>query len=99
VAIVGVEGRMYPVGTSSFSLSLLVCVDSLCADALFLQQPCPDYMVAAAETVLKIHRLEDTGDVLVFMPGQDEIERTIELIKETVQCATGEDGEEIKGGV
>lgn len=52
------------------------------ADVHYLAQPCADYMVAAAETVHTIHRDEDPGDILVFMPGQDEIDRTCQLIME-----------------
>lgn len=42
-------------------------------------------MVSAAETVAAIHAQEDAGDVLVFMPGQDEIERTCELLADMVK--------------
>jgi ATP-dependent RNA helicase DDX35 len=41
-------------------------------DLLYLSQPVRDYTLSAVETVLEIHRAEDWGDVLVFLPGKRE---------------------------
>ena len=37
-------------------------------------EPQPDYLECALLTCLAIHEEEDAGDVLVFLPGQDDIE-------------------------
>jgi ATP-dependent RNA helicase DDX35 len=35
----------------------------------YLLQPCADYVQAAVETVVDIHREDVPGDVLVFLTG------------------------------
>jgi ATP-dependent RNA helicase DDX35 len=42
--------------------------------------PVPDYVKASVETVLKIHRNEDFGDVLVFLTGQEEVQNAVGLL-------------------
>ena len=49
-------------------------------DIHYLQEPCPDYVSKAAETVLRIHFQEGPGDILVFLTGKEEIERAGSLI-------------------
>ena len=39
----------------------------------YTKEPEPDYAEAAIRTVLMIHRAEDPGDVLPFLPREDEI--------------------------
>ncbi|KAN0078218.1 P-loop containing nucleoside triphosphate hydrolase protein [Tylopilus felleus] len=39
----------------------------------YTKEPEPDYAEAAIRTVLMIHRAEDPGDVLLFLPREDEI--------------------------
>eukprot|EP01051_Picozoa_sp_SAG22_P013713 SAG22_NODE_1567_length_4104_cov_2.041698_4_plen_365_part_00 len=51
-------------------------------DSLYLKAPCPDYVEAVVETVLKIHRTEPSGDVLCFLTGADEIEQACMLLSE-----------------
>ena len=42
---------------------------------LYTDQHCEDYMDAALSAILQIHYYgEDEGDILVFLPGQEEIE-------------------------
>eukprot|EP00958_Prasinococcus_capsulatus_P020035 scaffold2552_cov380-Prasinococcus_capsulatus_cf.AAC.17 len=55
-------------------------------EALYLEEPTADYVQEAVETVLKIHRYEESGDVLVFLTGQEEIERSVEMLNEV--CRT-----------
>ncbi|KZO97376.1 P-loop containing nucleoside triphosphate hydrolase protein [Calocera viscosa TUFC12733] len=43
-------------------------------EVFYAQEPAEDYVRAAVETVLMIHRAEEEGDVLVFLPGRAEIE-------------------------
>ena len=51
-------------------------------DILYLQKPCLNYIIAAAETVLKIHTSEEKGDILVFLPGAEEIDDCIRTLEE-----------------
>uniref|UniRef100_A0AC35UFQ2 Pre-mRNA-splicing factor ATP-dependent RNA helicase PRP16 n=1 Tax=Rhabditophanes sp. KR3021 TaxID=114890 RepID=A0AC35UFQ2_9BILA len=44
--------------------------------------PAQDYVEAAVKQTIQIHVGGQPGDVLVFMPGQEDIECTCELIKE-----------------
>jgi len=48
----------------------------------YLQEPTSDYVRAAAEAVIQLHKEGLPGDVLVFMSGQQEIEDTVQLIRE-----------------
>lgn len=48
---------------------------------IFLE-PVPDYVQGAVDTVLKIHSKEPSGDILVFLTGQEEVERAIRLLNE-----------------
>jgi len=41
----------------------------------------PDYVEAAIRTVLRIHRAEDEGDILLFLTGHEEIEDACRKIK------------------
>jgi len=43
-------------------------------EIFYSQEPEPDYIEAAINTVVKIHQHEEEGDVLVFLTGEDEIE-------------------------
>ena len=49
-------------------------------EVFFLQNPTPNYVKAAVETVLSIHKSEPDGDVLVFLTGQDEVENAVQMI-------------------
>ena len=51
-------------------------------DIHYLQKPCLNYITTAAETVLKIHENEDKGDILVFLPGAEEIDNCVRILEE-----------------
>lgn len=52
-------------------------------DILYLEKPAANYITSAAETVLKIHSTEDKkGDILVFLPGAEEIDTCVRMIEE-----------------
>ncbi|CAJ0650321.1 6589_t:CDS:10 [Entrophospora sp. SA101] len=51
----------------------------------YLPKPQPDYLDVALITVMKVHTEEPQGDVLVFLPGQEDIEILEKLINE---CGT-----------
>ena len=44
-----------------------------------------DYIDSALKTALQIHKYSDDGDVLVFLPGQDEIEDVASLLKKHLE--------------
>ena len=48
----------------------------------FPQAPEADYLEAAVVTVLQIHVTQPSGDILVFLTGQEEIEASQELLQE-----------------
>lgn len=54
-------------------------------DMFFTTAPEADYMDAAITTVLTIHVNEPLGDVLVFLPGQKEIEAVEENLKHKIR--------------
>jgi ATP-dependent RNA helicase DDX35 len=43
-------------------------------DVLYLEEPCRNYLKKTLETIFAIHESEDCGDILVFLPGSEEIE-------------------------
>lgn len=58
-------------------------------DVLFLERPVSNYLEACVTTVLSIHELEPAGDVLVFLPGADEIEAVVEMLVERGPAVRG----------
>ncbi|KAJ2453938.1 hypothetical protein EV183_001894 [Coemansia sp. RSA 2336] len=46
-------------------------------DIHYLQKPCENYLIKAIETVISIHKQESPGDILVFLPGKDDIAAAI----------------------
>ena len=60
--VVEIEGRQYPV------------------EIFYLEHPCKDYVAQAVQTAISVHVKEElnSGDVLVFLTGQDEINMFIE---------------------
>ncbi|WEW58870.1 DEAH-box RNA helicase prp16 [Emydomyces testavorans] len=51
-------------------------------DIQYSRSPCEDYVDSAVKQVLAIHVSQGTGDILVFMTGQEDIEVTCDLIHE-----------------
>ncbi|KAJ1494855.1 hypothetical protein T484DRAFT_1758770 [Baffinella frigidus] len=51
-------------------------------DVFYTKAPEANYLEAAVVTVLQIHMTQGPGDVLIFMPGQQEIEGVVELLNE-----------------
>jgi pre-mRNA-splicing factor ATP-dependent RNA helicase DHX38/PRP16 len=47
------------------------------------KSPCEDYVDSAIKQVLQIHLSSPSGDVLVFMTGQEDIEATCSVIEGT----------------
>lgn len=67
------------------SVVLFIEGRSFPVDIFYLQSPVPSYVKSCVETVLDIHKNEASGDVLVFLTGQDEVESTIRMINTEVQ--------------
>lgn len=44
-------------------------------ETLYTPKPVQDYLNASIETVLKIHKEEPEGDILLFLTGEEEIEQ------------------------
>jgi HrpA-like RNA helicase len=55
-------------GTTNSTLPLCVFLFSL--QVHYLQQPCSNYVLAAVEAVIDIHKADMPGDILVFLTGQ-----------------------------
>ncbi|XP_013134537.1 PREDICTED: pre-mRNA-splicing factor ATP-dependent RNA helicase PRP16 isoform X1 [Papilio polytes] len=51
-------------------------------ETFFSKNVCEDYVDGAVKQALQIHLQPDDGDILVFMPGQEDIEVTCEVLTE-----------------
>ena len=51
-------------------------------EVLYTKEPEMDYLSAALDTVMQIHISEPTGDILVFLTGQEEIDTSCEVLAE-----------------
>ncbi|KAH1026329.1 pre-mRNA-splicing factor ATP-dependent RNA helicase PRP16 [Dendroctonus ponderosae] len=51
-------------------------------ETLFSKNPVEDYVDAAVKQTLQIHLQPPSGDILIFMPGQEDIEVTCEVLAE-----------------
>ncbi|XP_028030585.1 pre-mRNA-splicing factor ATP-dependent RNA helicase PRP16 isoform X3 [Bombyx mandarina] len=51
-------------------------------ETFFSKNPCEDYVDGAVKQALQIHLQPDEGDILIFMPGQEDIEVTCEVLTE-----------------
>ncbi|KAF2902759.1 hypothetical protein ILUMI_03424 [Ignelater luminosus] len=51
-------------------------------EVLFSKNPVEDYVDAAVKQALQIHLQPPSGDILIFMPGQEDIEVTCEVLTE-----------------
>ncbi|OTF83214.1 pre-mRNA-splicing factor ATP-dependent RNA helicase DHX16-like [Euroglyphus maynei] len=54
-------------------------------DIYYTKAPEADYIDACVVTILQIHITQKLGDILVFLPGQEEIEQCQELLQERVR--------------
>ena len=51
-------------------------------DVLYLEEPTEDYIQRAVATAFDIHTQEVNGDVLIFLPGREDIEKATQLLSE-----------------
>ena len=61
----------------------------------YLDEPCPDYVRATVDTVMKIHRKEGPGDILAFLTGQEEVSLAINMLRDHMEVA-GIDEDQLK---
>ncbi|SPN97699.1 probable pre-mRNA splicing protein PRP2 [Cephalotrichum gorgonifer] len=54
-------------------------------DIFYAAQPEANYLTAAITTVFQIHTTQETGDILVFLTGQDEIESAEQQLTDTAR--------------
>ncbi|XP_044270837.1 probable ATP-dependent RNA helicase DHX35 isoform X1 [Tribolium madens] len=48
----------------------------------YTKEPVPCYVQKSVDTVLKINSSKESGDILVFLTGQEEVDRAVRLLKE-----------------
>ena len=51
-------------------------------DIFYLKEPCPDYMKETLETVMKIHKKNEPGDILVFLTSAEDCDSLTETLEE-----------------
>lgn len=51
-------------------------------EILYTPKPVQDYLGASIDTVLKIHKEEAEGDILLFLTGEEEIEQACQQIRD-----------------
>ncbi|XP_052231826.1 pre-mRNA-splicing factor ATP-dependent RNA helicase PRP16-like isoform X2 [Dreissena polymorpha] len=54
-------------------------------EIMYAKNPVEDYVDAAVKQSLQIHLMGNEGDILVFMPGQEDIEVTCDLLSERLE--------------
>ncbi|KAG8804937.1 DEAH-box ATP-dependent RNA helicase prp43, partial [Serendipita sp. 399] len=54
-------------------------------EIFYTEQPEPDFVEAAIQTVLMIHQLEEPGDILLFLTGEEQIEDACRRLKTDVE--------------
>lgn len=54
-------------------------------DVLYLNEPCRNYIQSTVSTIFNIHQHEDYGDILVFLPGSEEIDSCISQLNDVCQ--------------
>ncbi|XP_074028365.1 probable ATP-dependent RNA helicase DHX35 [Leptinotarsa decemlineata] len=51
-------------------------------DIFYVVEPVPCYVQASVDAVLKINSSKEHGDILVFLTGQEEVDRAVRLLNE-----------------
>lgn len=54
-------------------------------EILYSQEPESDYLDATLVTVMQIHLMEPSGDILLFLTGQEEIDTACEILYERIK--------------
>ena len=59
-------------------------------DIFYTLDPVPNYITALVDTIVKIHKQENEGDVLAFLTGQEEVEQAVALLVEEARKLSNE---------
>jgi pre-mRNA-splicing factor ATP-dependent RNA helicase DHX15/PRP43 len=62
-------------------------------EIFYTPKPEKDYLIAAVRSVIQIHVMEDEGDILLFLTGEEEIEQACREIRSEVKKLGDEVGE------
>lgn len=67
---------------SSKDTSTILCIEGRTypVDIYYLKEAVPDYVKACIDTVISIHEKESSGDILVFLTGQEEVENACSIL-------------------
>lgn len=57
-------------------------------DVLYTEKPVPNYVQAAVDAALAVHSSEPVGDILIFLPGEEEIRAAVELLRDQAPHST-----------
>lgn len=84
--------------TSFFNDCIVVSVPGrqFPVEILYAGEPEPDFVEAAMLTCLQIHEDEEPGGVLVFLPGQEDIESLQNLLSEYLPSVQGKTHKKMK---
>lgn len=55
-------------------------------EVMYSREPQPDYLDATLTTVMEIHLTEPSGDILLFLTGQEEIDTSCEILNERLKA-------------
>lgn len=69
--------------------SIILTVEGRMFDTsiFYLDDPCPDYVRATVDTIMKIHRKEGPGDVLAFLTGQEEVNQAMLMLRDHMEVS------------
>ena len=54
-------------------------------DIAYLQRPCRNYLFETISTVLSIHSRESPGDILCFLPSEDDVKYAVVLLEQKLE--------------
>lgn len=61
-------------------------------DVLYAEKPVSNYVRAAVDAALSVHSTEPVGDILLFLPGAEEIDAAVEMLREHAPQQSGSSG-------
>lgn len=56
-------------------------------DVLYMEKPANNYIQAAVDAALAVHSSEPIGDILIFLPGAEEIDAAVEMLRDHAPAA------------
>ena len=73
------ETNKNPIEDPSKNTAVIMSVEGRLypVDILYLTQPCNNYIRCCVDTIINIHKLEPSGDILAFLPGAEDIDMVI----------------------